>query len=50
MVEKKAFLVNLKHQDRVSQYGEHDSSANKKKSGDYYEHMGLPHFTNELQL
>ena len=44
MVERKAFLANLKHQDCASQYGEHDCSANNKKNGDYYEYRSLSHF------
>ena len=47
MVEGKVFLANLKHQDRVSQCGEHDCNANNKKNGDYYEYPNLSHFTNE---
>ena len=31
MVERKAFLANLKHQYYVSQCGEHDCSAHNKK-------------------
>ena len=50
MVERKAFLVNPKHQDLVSQCGEHDYSTNNKKNGDYYEFTSLPHFMNELRL
>ena len=38
MVERKASLANPKLQYRVSQYGEHDSSAHKEKNGDYYEY------------
>ena len=34
--KKKALLANLKHQYRVSQYGEHDYRANNKKNGDYF--------------
>ena len=48
MVAKKAFLARPKHQDCVSEYGEHDFSANNKKSGDYYEYPSLSHFTNKL--
>ena len=47
---KRNFLINPKHQDRVSQCREHDSSANKKKNRDYYEHIGFPYFINELRL
>ena len=50
MVERKAFLSNLKHQYRVSQYGEQDCSANSKRNGDYYEYPSLSHFTDELCL
>ena len=48
MVERKAFLANPKHQDHVSQYGEHGSSANNKKNGDYYDYPSLSHFIDEL--
>ena len=50
MVERKAFLANLKHPYLVSQYEEHDRKAHIKKNGDYYEYPSLPHFTNEHQL
>ena len=50
MVERKASLANPKHQDGVSQCGEHDRSTNNKKNGDYYEYTSLPHFTNKLGL
>ena len=50
MVERKAFVANPKHQNRVSQYGEHDCSANKFENGDYYEHPSLSHFTDKHQL
>ena len=33
MVERKAFPANPKHQDRVSQCGEHGCRANNKKNG-----------------
>ena len=46
-MERKAFPANPKHQDCVSQSGQHDSSANNKKSGDYYEYPKLSHFTYE---
>ena len=42
MVEKKAFLVNPKHQYHASQSGEHDYSAHSKKKGDYYEYQVCP--------
>ena len=45
---KKVFLANPKHQHQVSQYGEHDCSASKKKNGDYNKHPSLSHFTDEL--
>ena len=48
MVKRKAFLANIKHQDHVSQSGEHDSSANNKKNGEYYEYPCLFHFMDEL--
>ena len=48
MVEQKAFLVEQKHQCRVSQCGEHDCSANNKKNGDYYKYRTLSHFMDEL--
>ena len=47
---KKAFLANPKYQYRVSQCGEHDCSANKKKNGDYFEYQSLSHFLDELLL
>ena len=50
MVERKAFLANPKHQDRVSQCGERDCNANNKKNGDYYEYRSLSHFMNEVSL
>ena len=48
MVERKAFPGNLKHQYPVSQYGEHDFSANNKKKRDYYEYPSLPYLMDEL--
>ena len=48
MMEKKAFVTNQKHQDCVSQYGEHDCSANNKKNRDYYEYPSLSHFTKNI--
>ena len=45
---KKALLVNPKHQYRVSQCGEHDCRANKKKNGDYYESPSLFPFSNQI--
>ena len=50
MVEKKAFLANPKPQYHISQRGEHDCSANNKKSGFYYEYPSLTHFKDELWL
>ena len=43
MVERKAFLPNPKHQYRVPQYEEHDSSAHNKNNGDYYEYPSFSH-------
>ena len=45
---KKAFLANPKDQYCVSQYGEHDCSANNKKNGDYYEYPSLSYFMNNF--
>ena len=50
MVERKAILVNPKHQYYVSQWGKHDFSAHNKKNGDYYEYASLFHFPDELWL
>ena len=47
MVGRKVFLANPKHQDHVSQYGEHDCSANSKNNGDYYEYPSLFHFIDK---
>ena len=47
MVERKAFLANLKQQYHVSQRGEHDCSAHNEKNGDYYEYPSLTHLTDE---
>ena len=38
MAERKYFLANPKHQDRISQCKEHDYSDNNKMNGDYYEY------------
>ena len=46
--EKKALLLNLKHQYRVSQYGEHYCHAKNKKHGYSYEYPSLSHFMDEL--
>ena len=45
---KNAFLVNLKHQYRVSQCGELDCCINSKKNEDYHVRQCLSHFTDEL--
>ena len=45
---KYAFLANPKHQNRVSECGKHDCSANNKKNRDYYVYPSLSHFTDEL--
>ena len=50
MAERKAFLAIPKHQDHVSQWREHDCSANNKKNRDYYEYTGLSHLIDELWL
>ena len=47
MGERKAFLASLTHQYRVSRYGEHGCSANKK-NGDYYEHPSSSHLIDEV--
>ena len=47
MVERKAFLANQKHQYHVSQCGEHNFCAHKKKNADYYEYPSLTHFMDE---
>ena len=47
MVKGKAFLAILKHQYRVSQYGEHDCRAHNEKNGDYYDYPVLTHFTDK---
>ena len=43
-------LANPKHQNCVSQYGEHDCNASKKKNGDYYENPSFSYFTDEVRL
>ena len=48
MVERKDFPANPKHQDRVSQSGEHDCSTHNKKNRDCYKYPSLSHFTDEL--
>ena len=50
MVKRKAFLANPKHEYDISQWGEHDCSANNKKNGDYYGYKSLSHFMDELWL
>ena len=47
MVKRKAFLVNLKHQYPVSEWGEHDCGAYNKKNGDYYKLASLSHLMDE---
>ena len=47
MVERKAFLVNLKHKYHISQCGEYNCSADNEKNGGYYEYLSLSHFTDE---
>ena len=47
MVERIAFLANVKHQYRVSEYGEHDCRTQNEKNGNYYEYPSLTYFTNE---
>ena len=47
MVEKEVFHANPKHQHRVSQWGEHDCSANNKTNEDYYEDPSLTQFMKE---
>ena len=44
MVEKKAFLTNPKHKDRVSHYGERDCSTKNKMNKDYHKYPSLSHF------
>ena len=48
MVQGKTFIANPKLQYRVSQCGEHDCYANKKKNRDYYEYPNLCHFSDKL--
>ena len=47
MIERKAFLTNPKHQNGVSQQGEHNCSAHNKKNRDYYKYPRLAHFIDE---
>ena len=48
MEEIKAFRANPKHQNHVSQCGEHDCSASNKKNRDYNEYPSLSHFVDEI--
>ena len=48
MVERKAFIANLKHQYCVSQRGEHDCKANNEKNRGYYENLSLSNFMDEV--
>ena len=50
MVGGKAFVANPKHQYPVSQYGEHDCSANNKMNGEYYRYPSLSYFMDKLWL
>ena len=45
---KKTLLANPKRQCDVSQWEKHDCRAYNKKNGDYYEYLGLFHFSNKL--
>ena len=47
MVERKAFLTNLKHPYRVSLCREHDYSANNKNNEDYNEYPSYSYFADE---
>ena len=47
MMERKVFLAKPKQQYRVSQYREHDCSANNKKNGDYNKYPSLSHFMDK---
>ena len=49
-MEEKGFLAKIKHQYRVSPYGEHDFHAHNEKNGDCYEFPSLSHFMIELWL
>ena len=46
--EKKALLVNPKHQYRLSFCGKHDCNANNKKNGDCYGYPSFSNFMDEL--
>ena len=41
MTKRKSFLANPKHQYHVSQWEEHDCSANNKMNEDYYGYPGF---------
>ena len=47
MVERKAFIANLKRQYRVSECGEHDCGASNKKNKDYYKYPSLSHLMDK---
>ena len=47
MVEREALLPNPKHQNCLSQQGEHNCSANNKKNEDYYKYPSLSHLKDE---
>ena len=47
---KNSFLINLKHQYRVSQSGERDCGAHNETNGDYNEYSSLSHFTDETLI
>ena len=47
MVKRNAFPVNLEHQYRVFERGEHDCSAHNKKNIDYYEYPSMTHFLDK---
>ena len=47
MVERKAFLADLKFPDHVSYCGEHDYNANNKKNEDHYEYPSWSYFMNK---
>ena len=48
--ERKAFLANPRHQDHVSQCGEHNCYFHNKKNGEYYKYPSLSHFSDEHSL
>ena len=47
MVERRAIFANLKHQYRVSKYGEQDCSAHNEENRDYNGYPSLSHFTDK---